>query len=239
MVVGLPSGGHGPRTKQQFVYQTLRDAILRCTLTPGQRITTEETARQLAVSPIPVREALHQLQAEGLVVTIPHTGTVVAPISRDAVVEVFSVLEGLEVVASRIAAERLTDVGTQTLTTLLAQMDEAIRDLRYDDWSDLNSRFHLGIARITGMPMLQEMTARALDHWDRVRRFYFVGVLRPRAEQSQQEHHSLVRLMRDHDGPGLEQVVKIHNRGALAAYMEYIAAHPKEDQGVDPRAETA
>jgi DNA-binding GntR family transcriptional regulator len=157
----------------------------------------------------------------------------VAPILRDSVVEVFSVLEGLELVSSRITTERLTDQGAQTLTTLLAEMDEAIQSQRYDDWSDLNARFHLTIAQLTAMPMLQEMVARALDHWDRVRRYYFTSVLRHRAEQSQKEHHTLVRLMRDRDGPGVERLITSHNRGALAAYMEYIAAHP---DGVESQA---
>src|ERR1700730_8063472 len=98
-----------PKTKQMFVYQTLRDAIMRCELKPGQRLVTDGIARQLSVSHIPVREALQLLQAEGLVDNIAHTGASVAPISRDSIVETFTVLEGLEVVATRTAAERMSD----------------------------------------------------------------------------------------------------------------------------------
>jgi DNA-binding GntR family transcriptional regulator len=229
----------GPRTKQQFVYQSLRDAIMHCELMPGQRITTEDIARRLSVSLIPVREALQQLHAEGLVATIPHTGTIVAPISPQSIVEIFTVLEGLELVATRVAAERLTEEGAHTLAKVAAQMDDALQEARYDEWSDLNTRFHLSIARLTAMPMLQDMTARVLAHWDRVRRYYFKGVLSHRMEQSQQEHHSFLRALHDRDSANLERLVKIHNRAALAAYMEYIATHPEENQRAGSAAQTA
>ena len=62
------------RTKQEFVYRTLRDAILRCELQPGERLVIDDLARRLNVSIIPVREALQLLQAESLVQVVPHVG---------------------------------------------------------------------------------------------------------------------------------------------------------------------
>jgi DNA-binding GntR family transcriptional regulator len=76
------------------------------------------------------------------------------------------------------------------------------------------------------MPMLQEMMERALDHWDRVRRFFFTGVLVHRAQQAQKEHRALLDAMRARDGERLEQIVRDHNRGALADYAAYLeSAH--------------
>ncbi|MGH2387532.1 MAG: GntR family transcriptional regulator [Chloroflexota bacterium] len=233
------SEGHAPRTKQQVVYQSLRDAIMHCELAPGQRITTDEMARRFSVSLIPVREALQQLQAEGLVTTIPHTGTVVAPISPQSITEIFIMLEGLELVATRVAAERLTEEGEHALTRVLHQMDDTLRAGRHDEWSDLNTRFHLSIARLTDMPMLRDMTARVLSRWDRLRRYYFSGVLSHRMEQSQQEHWALMRALHDRDYTQLERSVKIHNRGALAAYREYIAIHPEASGNAESATRTA
>ena len=92
------------RTKQEFVYRTLRDAILRCELQPGERLVIDDLARRLNVSIIPVREALQLLQAESLVQVVPHVGTSVAPVSRASIIDVFAVLEGLE--GSGVAAGR-------------------------------------------------------------------------------------------------------------------------------------
>lgn len=210
------------RTKQELVYQTLRGAIMRCDLRPGQRLVIDELARQLEVSAIPVREALHLLQSEGLVTSVPHVGATVSLISRESIDEIFAVLEGLEIVATRSATLRLTNTDAAALEGITVAMDEAWRMGRNEEWADLNSRFHLAIGRLSAMPMLQEMTERVLDHWDRVRRFYFSGVLVRRIEQAQEEHRTMVRAMKAKDLVALERTVKQHNQGALLAYAEYL-----------------
>lgn len=214
----------GHRTKQEFVYRTLRDAIMRCTLVPGQRLVIDDLAKQLEVSAIPVREALQLLQSEGLVTSVPHVGATVSPIARESIDEVFTVMEGLEIVATRSAAQRLTDEAAAGLTAIVAEMDAALAGGRHEEWADLNSRFHLSISRLSAMPMLNEMMERVMARWDRLRRFYFDGVLVHRIERAQEEHRALLEAMRARDLAGLEKVVKQHNQGALLAYAEYLRA---------------
>ncbi len=74
------------------------------------------------------------------------------------------------------------------------------------------------------MPMLQEMTDRALNQWDRVRRYYLKDVLVHRLAQAQEEHRVIVQAMRDGNYGLLEQLVREHNQGALAAYTEYLSS---------------
>ncbi|PYQ24738.1 MAG: GntR family transcriptional regulator [Acidobacteria bacterium] len=214
------------RTKQEFVYRTLRDAIIRCELPPGDRLVIDDLARQLSVSAIPVREALQLLQSEGLAVNVPHVGATVAPISRESIVEVFTVMEGLEIVATRSAAQRAAASDLEVLRGIVDAMDRALAGGQPEQWADLNNRFHATIARLTGMPMLQEMMERALDRWDRVRRYYFSGVLVHRAEQAQQEHHALLAAIKSRDLPTLESLVRQHNQGALSSYTAYVQAVP-------------
>jgi DNA-binding GntR family transcriptional regulator len=225
----VPSFGRAARyrTKQELAYHALRDAIMRCELPPGRRLVIDDLARQLQVSSIPVREALQQLQSEGLVTNVPHMGATVSAISRESIDEVFTLMEGLETVATRRAAQRLTPEGAAELESLVAAMDEAARAARHDEWADLNTRFHLGISRLAGMPMLLEMTQRVLARWDRVRRFYFSGVLVHRLELAQKEHRQLLRLIRERDLAGLEQLVREHNQGALRAYEDFLQGRPE------------
>ena len=115
----------GHLTKQQFVYTTLRESIIRSELPPGTRLVIDDLARQFKVSIIPVREALRLLQSEGLVLSVAHVGATVAPISRASVTEVFTLLEGLEVVAARVAAERATPADFETLSGYVAEMEVA------------------------------------------------------------------------------------------------------------------
>ena len=216
-----------PQTKQMFVYHTLRDAIMRCELQPGQRLVTDAIARRLSVSHIPVREALQLLQAEGLVENIAHAGASVAPISRDSIVETFTVLEGLEIVATRTAVERMSDADRAVLATIVQEMDAILRGDAHEGWGDLNTQFHRTIARVTAMPLLYDMTERALGQWDRIRRYFFTSVLEHRIIQSQHEHHAILDAMERRDAPALEHLIRAHNQGAMAAY----AAHLAEQSG--------
>jgi DNA-binding GntR family transcriptional regulator len=210
------------RTKQEFAYQTLRDAIMRCELQPSERLVIDDLARRLNVSIIPVREAIQILQSEGLVVTVPHAGATVAPISRQSIQDVFTVLEGLEVVATRLVAERRNTSELNALGSLVADMDKAVDAKRYAQWAGLNTEFHLMIGALPGLPMLREMTERMLARWGRIRRFYFRGVLVARAEQAQQEHRDILESMRVRDLGKLEKLMRQHNRGALESYMNYL-----------------
>lgn len=219
----LVSEGAVYKTKQEFVYWTLRRTILRCELVPGQRLTTQEIADQLDVSLIPVREALQLLQSEGLVEISPHVGASVAPISGSSVAEVFTLLEGLETVASRVAALRMTPENTNVLAALVGEMDVATERGDYELWGELNTRLHVSIAGYTGMPTLREMTERVFDLWYRVQRCFFSEVVLQRVLQSQQEHHAILGALRERDEAALEELIKSHNRNALEAYTKYMS----------------
>jgi DNA-binding GntR family transcriptional regulator len=164
-----PSAPH--RTKQEFVYRTIRGAILRCDMRPGERLVIEDLAQRLDVSTIPVREALQLLQSEGLVQNIPHVGATVSPISRESIDEVFTVMEGLEIVATRGAAERMTPED--------AELGGGGGHGRGRGGQSTRSgppqhRFTCRSARLSAMPLLQEIPS-GQARWDRVRRYYFSG----------------------------------------------------------------
>ena len=211
-------------TKQQYAYKRLRDAIMRGELAPGTRLVIDDLARHFEISIIPVREALRLLQSEGLVVSVAHVGATVAAISRESVAEVFTLLEGLEVVATRTAAARSTAADLDRLAAIVREMDAALDEKAPARWAELNTRFHLEISECARMPMLQEMMRRAFDHWDRVRRYYFNGVLARRASTAQAEHHLMLEQMRARDLAALEVTVRQHNQAALAAYTAYLDA---------------
>jgi DNA-binding GntR family transcriptional regulator len=209
-------------TKRDFAYRSLRDAIMRCDLGPGERLVIDDLARRLNVSIIPVREAIQLLQSEGLVVNVPHAGATVAPVSRESIQDVFTVLEALEIAASRLVAERGDVDELDALDALAKDMDRAVESKDYARWATLNRRFHLAIGASPGLELLREMTERVLARWDRVRHFFFRGVLVHRAEQAQREHRAIMSAMRSRDLGRLEQIVRQHNRRALESYMRYL-----------------
>ena len=228
MPIAIPKGTHH-RTKQEFVYQTLRNAIMRCDLGPGERLVIDDLARRLGVSIIPVREALQMLQSEALVVLVPHVGATVATISRDSIVDVFTMLEGLETVGTRLAAERATPQDLTGLLDLVHEMEEMMAQGRHEDWADLNTRFHLTIAA--------HSRARHAGGNDRAR----ADVLGSRAPlllqgRARAPHRSGAAAASRHAGRhhrrdlvALEALVQRHNQGALKSYLEYVNSnHPDE-----------
>jgi DNA-binding GntR family transcriptional regulator len=212
-------------TKQQYVHTALRQAIVRCELKPGERLVIDDLARRLKTSIIPVREALRLLESEGLVVSVAHVGTAVAALSRQSIVEVFALLEGLETVSARAAAEAAGEDDLQDLRELVAAMDRALDTGRQSVWANLNTRFHTRIGELCGMPMIDQMLRRAFDHWDRVRRHFFRDVMVRRAEVAQREHHAILEHLHRRDLDALERTVREHNRGALAAYLRHLDAN--------------
>jgi DNA-binding GntR family transcriptional regulator len=149
-------------------------------------------------------------------------GATVTPISRQSIVEVFTILEGLESVSAKAAAKGASPADDEPIDDLLAEMDRTLASDGQAAWAELNATFHLTISRLSGMPMLDQMLRRALDHWDRVRHYYFSGVLTRRADVAQREHHELVRHMKARDLEAIERTMRAHNRNALAAYTAYL-----------------
>lgn len=226
-IATAPDNRH--RTKQEFAYQTLRDAITRCELHPGERLVIDDLARRLHISAIPVREAIQMLQAEGLVVSVPHTGVTVAPVTSESIQDIFALLEGLETVASRLVAERARPDELDELAKLVEDMDDAVAQQRHTDWAQLNRQFHRMISELTGLPMLAEMTERVLARWERIRRYFFSGVLVHRIDQAQEEHREIIAAMRVADLARVETAIRQHNRRAYAAYMAFLHNNPVRD----------
>lgn len=94
---------------RDVVFNTLRQAILRGELKPGERLMEIALSQRLGVSRTPVREAIRMLEQEGLVIMIPRKGAQVAEISEKDLKDVLEVRLGLEELAVRIACQRITE----------------------------------------------------------------------------------------------------------------------------------
>ena len=93
---------------RDVVFQTLRQAILRGELEPGERLMEIHLANRLGVSRTPIREAIRKLELEGLVVMIPRRGAIVASITEKDLKDVLEVRRTLEIMAGEMACERIT-----------------------------------------------------------------------------------------------------------------------------------
>lgn len=209
------------KTKQEYVYQVLREAIMQCELIPYQKLIISEIAKQLGVSTIPVREALQLLQSEDLVNYNAHSGAIVSPITQASIVETFNIKEALESVATRNAVQQLTNEYAEDLRKQLAEMDEALISGKEKGWGPLNEKFHCTIVQVADMPVLKEMHSKIMDKWERIRRYFFSEVLSHRHHQSQEEHYAILKAMEEKDSEKAEKSTRLHNQNALKDYMAY------------------
>jgi len=210
------------RTKEEYVYETLRKAIMRCELKPGEKLVMDNLSEALGVSPIPIRGALQRLQAEGLAEIVPHTGAIVSEISLESITEIFALLEALENVAFEAVAATANQADIAELEGLIEQMEAAVAANDPYTWYDLNDQFHLTIARLTGMKLLHRFTSRALDSRNRLRYFLFGSFVGPRMAQAHAEHKQMITLLKQKDSETLRTLVGQHNRAARDAYLVLI-----------------
>ena len=147
------------------VTDTVRRAILRGHFSPGQLMPQEEIAKQFGVSRAPVRDALRQLETEGLIVTHPHRGAEVAKLTAEDVEEVFLIRESLETTALRLSVPKMTEADLSRAHTVLNQMDE---DADTAHLAELNWAFHESLYQASGRPrllgMIQTLNNNALPY---------------------------------------------------------------------------
>ena len=109
------------------VFETLREAILKGVLAPGQHLMEMQLANQLGVSRTPVREAIRMLELEGLVNMIPRKGARVAAISEKSLSDVLEVRRAMEELSVRLACKRMDHKDMEKLDQINQQRSEERR----------------------------------------------------------------------------------------------------------------
>lgn len=212
------------RTKEEYAYDVLRTAILRCELKPGEKVVVDTLSAQLGVSPIPIRAALQRLQSESLIEITPHTGAIVSALSPSDFEPVSLLLEKLEILAFEIAAHTATAEDIARLRQIAQELERALAAKDMERWSELNIEFHSTVAAITQMKLLIEFSNRLLDAWTRLRRWYLPQII-TQLPQAQAEHHKMVDLLARRDIARLTKVAVEHSR-RLREYARQATAQP-------------
>jgi DNA-binding GntR family transcriptional regulator len=199
------------------VLSHIRDRILSGQLAAGARIDQNALAADLGISIIPVREALRQLEAEGLIEKRPYRGAFVTELSLSELLDIYTIREELEDLAARLAVSRMTPETLAALEALLADMAMATAAGDRDALFDLNGAFHFTIYTASGNAILCQMIESL---WERStvfrRRFTFMP---ERAERSLAEHREILEACRRGDIDAVGAAV----RRNVAATTEAIA----------------
>jgi DNA-binding GntR family transcriptional regulator len=210
------------------VYRTLLDAISEGSLAPGQRITQEEIAAQLAVSRQPVLQALRLLKQDGFVRDAPGRGVQVAPLDADWTRQMYEVRGALDALAARLAAVRRVQLDAR----LIEQGRKAARGRNVKAMIDADLAFHQAIYAASGNPLV-EKTAQI--HWSHLRRV--MGAVLQQAGQREtvwDEHEAIARAIARGDAERAARLIGQHGEQAsenLAARLNQVL---KQQQGDMP-----
>ena len=202
------------RTAHEYVRDTLRRAILSGVLRGGTRLVQAEIAAQLNVSTTPVREALRDLAADGLIRFDPHRGGIVPELDRSEVREIYEIRELLEPYAIRRAAQRISE---QELAEAEALQEAMEREADPGAWAELNWRFHGLLLRAAGSQRLQAIVKSVQD----AAALYVAHSLKlypMRIEQANAEHRSLLAALRRRDPEAAADVVLRHLEGTAGMF---------------------
>jgi DNA-binding GntR family transcriptional regulator len=202
----------------ELVADVLREAITSGHLKANDPLPQQEIAEQLEVSHIPVREALRQLQSEGLVTYQPNRGATVTAHTPDEIREIYEIRAILETAAVRRAAARLDgkalDEAARILSAAEADEDDAA-------WGTHDVDFHRIIYDLDGRPHLKELIDGLLRRVDRY--WLLHGLMLRHRREFEAEHRKLLAAMRAHDGEKAARLLQRHLAGAadlLVAALE-------------------
>lgn len=193
-----------------YATRALRQAIVDGVLLPGERIYQEMIAEQLGLSRIPVRDALRQLESEGLVRLVPNSPARVAELDAAEFSEIYEMREQLEPLAVARSAPNLTDEQLHRLRWLFEEIngswDDAERILKLD------RDFHLASMQAAGMPRLLRLVEDFWNSSQHFRRAYRETLAEGDIEIIRAEHYLLLDALEQRDGEQAARVVRNHIR---------------------------
>ncbi|GAB2932145.1 GntR family transcriptional regulator [Rheinheimera gaetbuli] len=201
------------KTRTQVVVEAIREKILTGAIKAGEPLRQAALADELKVSRIPVREALLQLEAEGLVEFEAHKGATATKLSAEQVTELFELRALLECELLRLAIPKLTEAELAQSEQLLQQMASAFHDVgTKSSWSELNTRFHLSLYKAADRPLTFEIVQNLIVNSDRYIRVHLL--LAGGINKADPEHSALLNFCRKKQVKEACQLLQNHITGA-------------------------
>lgn len=191
------------------VFEAMRADILDGRMTPGSRIRQEDLAAKYGVSRIPVREALHLLESNGLVVLKANSGAWVAALDLAEFVEVYKIRERVEPLALEESLPRLSDAQITAIIEMRERVDAATG---VDDFLFLDREFHLMTYAGARLPRLSDMINRFWNSTQHYRRVFTTQAGEEGRWIINSEHRLLTIAIERRDVKGASEILRGHIR---------------------------
>lgn len=205
---------------RDVVFNTLRQAILRGELQPGERLLEIHLANKLGVSRTPIREAIRKLELEGLVLMIPRKGAVVAEITEKSLRDVLEVRRALEELAMKLACEKILDEEIEELKAAAKEFENALKTKDVTLFAEADVKFHDIIYRTTDNQRLIQLLYNLREQMYRYRVEYL------KREDSHEtllaEHQYIIETLEKRDASEAVKAVCAHIDNQVTAVADTI-----------------
>ena len=204
---------------KQRAYDEISRWIVQGVLKQGQPLIETELAERLNISRTPIREALRELEKEGLVEIYPRRGTFVTKLTLKEIQELFEIREALEGMAARLCAKRITEEELQKLSEKFEraqkEKDERTKEILYEQAGD---SLHETILTTCGNPGIKKIIENYKTRLNRERKL--AAKIPGRIESAYRDHVSIYRALKDRDPDGAEGVMRNHIAITLRSLLE-------------------
>ena len=213
------------RTVAGAVAEDLRRRIINGDFASGFQLRQDALAAEFGVSRIPVREALMQLEAEGLVKIHPHRGAIVSELSTAEIEELFELRAILEPRLLKASAPRLNGDDSGRLHAILQEFSLALEAQHVSRWGELNTELHMVLYRHAGQPRSLSIVANLLQECDRHTRLQLS--LAGKRERAEAEHAELIRLCAGGEVRAACALLKNHIENAGQSLRDFLKENHK------------
>jgi len=207
------------KTIRKRIYEHLREQLLNGEIAPLEHLIEAKIAKEIGTSRTPVREALHSLELEGLIESIPRVGYVVKPINEQEVGEICEIRMAIEGVAARWAIEKAHKKLIEELKKNISISDEKVSKGDVKAFVDMDAQFHEIIARFSGSKRLRELAQTLRRHMLRYRIqsiYSFDNVLR-----AIEGHKGILRAIEKRSLEEVNKAIRYHMEQSKRDILRY------------------
>lgn len=224
------------QTLTSMTADAIRERILRGHYPEGEPLRQDAIGGELGVSRIPVREALRQLEAEGLVTFNPHRGAVVSTLSLKEIRELFELRADIEGDLIRRAVPHMTAEDHARASDILDAYESALRGGQVAVWGALNWQFHSTLYAPADRGLTMSIVNKLHQHSDRYLRMQLA--LTHGETRARHEHRAIAAAARKGDASKASRLLRDHIVGAgrvLVTFLEYERAQRGQVPQAQPR----
>jgi len=220
------------QTLASLTLDSLRERILRGHFPEGEPLRQDAIAEELGVSRIPVREALRQLESEGLVTFHPHRGAVVSTLSLEEIMELFELRAELESDVLRRAVPLMTAEDDARAKVILDAYDAVLASGEVARWGEFNWQFHSALYAPSKRQYTLNLLSKLHQHAERYLRMQLA--LTHGESRARNEHRAIAVAARKRDARKAAQLMRDHILDAGKTLVTFLEGHRGERMARTP-----